>query len=202
MHRLTRREYLKAGFAAIGLAGGAWGEASAPPSEFSFHHDHVLGTSLDLWLRAADAGAAEEAERAVLDEVERLRRVFSLYDPDSELGRLNRSVGPVPVSVDLRTVLRAYQRWQPLSGGACNAQVGALVQLWAEAEQAGRLPDPVALAGVAREIARPGFCVEDADGTVTRLTDHPLNLNAVAKGYVIAQAVAAVAQRVWRSQEG
>jgi hypothetical protein len=51
------------------------GTSPAALQEFSFHHDNVLGTSLDLLLLAADAETAEAGEQAVLHEVERLRRI-------------------------------------------------------------------------------------------------------------------------------
>jgi len=69
----------------------------APPSS-TFNHDHIIGTSLDLWITTTDEAAAESAEQAILDEIERLRRIFSLYDPDSELCRLNRTREPMAVS--------------------------------------------------------------------------------------------------------
>src|SRR5215475_10396469 len=69
--------------------------------EFSFHHDHVLGTSLDLWIVAPNETSANYAEGAILDEIERLRLVFSTYDPQSEISRLNRADGPVSVSADM-----------------------------------------------------------------------------------------------------
>src|SRR5439155_1547178 len=80
----------------------ALNSAAAAPrpagGEYTFHHDHVIGTSLDLCVAAPDEAAAVAAEQAVLDEVERLRGVLSTYDPASELSRLNRARGPVPVS--------------------------------------------------------------------------------------------------------
>ena len=139
MNRINRRVWMKVGAASLGVAAlpaGAFADDGG--SEFAFHHDHVLGTSLDLWFRSPDEAAAEEAERVALDEVERLRKVFSLYNPQSELSRLNRSSGPVPASADLIAVLREYECLQPLCSGTCNPQVGSLVQLWTEAARDGQ----------------------------------------------------------------
>src|ERR1700723_853634 len=74
-------------------------------TEFYYHHDHILGTSLDLFVTARDENAADEAEQAVLAEIERLRRVFSLYDPNSELSRLNRTRATMVVSSEMIEVL-------------------------------------------------------------------------------------------------
>jgi thiamine biosynthesis lipoprotein ApbE len=180
---MNRREWMTAGVVGLGAA-AASASTIAGHEEFSFHHDHILGTSLDVWLVGPNA-AAERAEDVVLDEFERLRRVFSLYDPDSELSRLNRSTGPVPLSADLAAVMSRYEHWQSLSGGSCNSRVGALVQLWADAERAGVLPDRDELARLAARLSGPGWRWGPIPGTITRLDDAVLDLNAVAKGYIL-----------------
>ena len=106
-----------------------------------FHHDHVIGTSLDVWLTAPNEAAAEQAERAILAEIERLRKIFSLYDPDSELSRLNRTRTPMAVSNEMIAVLRQYEIWQARSNGAFNGQLGELVRVWKEAEKQQEGPD-------------------------------------------------------------
>jgi FAD:protein FMN transferase len=191
---MNRREWMKAGAAVLGLASASHGtQAGSEPEHtaiHSFHHDHILGTSLDLWFHTSDRAIAETAERAVLNEIERLRRVFSLFDSESELCKLNRADGPVRISEDLRVVLHAYERWQPRSGWACNAQVEALVRLWTQAEKVGEMPDSHVLADLTAAIRRPGWYLTDGDATVICTSPYPLNLNAAAKGYVIQRAVA------------
>ena len=145
-----------------------------------------------MWLRAPTAETALQAERTILAEIERLRQVFSVHDSESELSRLNRTSGLVSASTDLRAVLREYERWQVLSGGACNAQVGALVRCWAEAEQSGTEPNAAVLTELVRGIAHPNWVVDDTSGTVLRRNTRPLNLNSIAKGYIIQRAATAV----------
>jgi len=164
--------------------------------EFYFHHDHVIGTSLDVWAVAPDETAATACETAILDEIERLRRIFSLYDADSELSRLNRAGGPVPASPEMVEVLTAYEAFQQRSYGAFNGQLGELVRLWKAAEQTGVEPDSATLQPIVREINQPGWRTDEAHRTVTRLTSQPLNLNSIAKGYIIQKAAAAARARV------
>src|SRR5207247_8248583 len=103
---------------------------------------------LDGWV-LGDAAQARAAERLVLDEIERGRRVFSPFDPDSELSRLNRAAGPTRASADLIAVLRAYEGWNHRSGGACSGQLGELVRLWSEAERTGVPPSEGSLSEAA-----------------------------------------------------
>ena len=140
MDRMTRRDWIKAGVGALGTAALDGTARAGDCREFWFHYDHVVGTSLDVWLIAADAASVRAAESAVLEEIDRLCKVFSTFDPDSELSRLDRSSGPFPASADLRAVLREYERWQTLSGGACNAQVGAMTRVWDDAARTGGVP--------------------------------------------------------------
>lgn len=144
----------------------------------AFRHDHVLGTSLDLTLTAADP---ERAEAAVLAELDRIGRVFGPH-ADGELARLNLAAGPVSASADLRAVLAGHDRVQPLTRGALNPLVGALARAWADAERAGREPAPLPLDARGWELAGE---------SVTRTTPHPLDLNAGAKGYALDRAAAA-----------
>jgi FAD:protein FMN transferase len=196
MHPFTRRECLKAGLLSLGVAAvdvaALGGPCPADGTEFSFHYDHILGTSLDVWVLAPDADTAGAAERAVLDEVERLRRVFSTFDPSSEISQVNRTRGPAPASDDLLAVLSEYEVWQRRSGGACSALLGSLMAIWAGAEISGAVPDDATLATVVCKTPRPGFVIDSVNRMVTRLTDQPFNLHSVAKGYVIQRAAAVV----------
>ena len=68
---------LAAGFHADGTCADLADARPLSWEEFSARHEGVLGTSLDLWVRATDAEGARECERVVLAEIERLRRILS-----------------------------------------------------------------------------------------------------------------------------
>lgn len=164
--------------------------------EFYYHHDHVIGTSLDLWITTSDDAAADAAERAILAEIERLRLVFSTYDESSEISRLNRTREPMAVSADMIEVLKLYDVWQARSHGAFNGQLGELVRVWKDAEKSQQEPNPAILSLIVNRLRERGWQIDEANRTVTRLTDQPLNLNAIAKGYIIQKAAAAARAKV------
>lgn len=185
----NRRDLFRAGAAGLSVAAlGSTATASdAGISERSFHYDHLLGTSLDVWV-IASADAAAQAEAVALEEIERLRKVFSLHDADSELSRLNRACGGFVASPDLLAVLAQFITWQAASGGALNPQVGGLTRAWDQA--IGTSPDAAALDRAVKRIQTQGWAVEG--NVVTRRTDQPLNLNSIAKGYILRKAAEAV----------
>lgn len=160
------------------------------PAEFSFHHEDVLGTSLDLIVCARNTTEAERAERTVLDEIERLRRILSTRDTASEISRLNRTDGPIQCSLETLQVLGAYEQWNSRSGGAYNGQLGGLIAAWRAAEAAGVLPEKTALSRIIQEIGQPAWEIDPASRSIARRSRAPLNIDSLGKGYIIDKALA------------
>jgi len=76
---------------------------------YSFHYDNVLGTSLDVTLRAASEDAARTADAALRDQIDRDARILSSYDADSEFSAWFRSENvPTRVSPELFTILSLF----------------------------------------------------------------------------------------------
>lgn len=154
---------------------------------FVYNHENVLGTSLELRVDAATEQAADAAEARTLAEVDRLTAVLSTYRPDSEISRwLAAPHGPVAVSPDLHAVLLACDRWESLSGGAFNARVEILTQLWKQSAAAGSVPDNDHIAAALERMKAPAWHL--AGGTAERTGDCPVSVNALAKGYIIQKA--------------
>ncbi|MEI6176116.1 MAG: DUF2271 domain-containing protein [Verrucomicrobiota bacterium] len=169
---------------------------SSPPTSaaepFHFHHENILGTSLDLQVAVTDAKQATAAEAAVLGEIERLRRILSGYDPASELSRLNTAAQPMTYSQEMIDVLNAYDQWQLKSHGAYNGHLGDLIALWTKAEKAGAPPTAAELQPVLTPLARPGWQISANTRTVVRLSaPGTLNVNSLGKGYIVTKAAVA-----------
>jgi thiamine biosynthesis lipoprotein len=105
--RIARRSFLSLpfGIAALGTR-----------DLFRFHHENVLGTSMEMIVCASSQQEAAAAEQAVLREIDRLAKILSTYDPESEIGRIERSGGPR--SRELSSVLAAYRHWAKRTAGA------------------------------------------------------------------------------------
>ena len=122
---------------------------SACAETFTYHHENVLGTSLELRVEAETEPQAETAEQQVLREVDRLTMVLSTYQNDSEITRwLSKAAGPVPVSKDLHAVLSACDAWESKSSGAFNTRVEAISQVWKRGAATEQAPIASELAAV------------------------------------------------------
>ena len=115
---------------------GAHGEQQA--GTWTFHHEHVLGTSLELKVRAASLRDAQRAEAAVLDEFDRQDKVLSAWRPESEFSRWARTrFEAVPVSPELFHVLAAFDAWRARTDGALDPSTEAAARLWRQAQPKG-----------------------------------------------------------------
>ena len=157
--------------------------------EFAFFHENVMGTSLELRVQADSEEIARGAEEGVLREIERLSAIFSGYDPQSEFSRWLRSEGtPVVISAELFEVLQACDRWRIASGGAFDPRVEVFSRLWDEASRRGRTPTAEELAEARARMAQAAWSLDASKRTARRLSDCPLSLNAIAKGYIVGRA--------------
>ena len=174
-----------AGVLLCALAAGAVPAAR----DYEFRHDNVLGTSLELCVRAENDEAARLAEARVLGEIDRLAAVFSGYDAASEFRRWQATVGkPTKVSPELFELLGASDRWREQSDGAFDPRVQALTELWSRCARLDRLPTADEQAKAKALMARPAWRLDAAAGTAEHLTACPLSLNSIAKGYIIGRA--------------
>jgi thiamine biosynthesis lipoprotein ApbE len=163
--------------------------ATCRAERFTFHHEHVLGTSLEIQIEADNEAAAEQAEARVLTEIERLSRVFSTYDAASEFSRWQREVGPTTrLSPELMDVLAASDRYRELSRGAFNPAVQSFTDLWKAAANRGSRPMPEELARIAAMVRKTQWTLDPQKGTARRTAEGPLTLNAIAKGAIVDAA--------------
>lgn len=160
--------------------------------EYEYHHENVMGTSLELRVNAADAKAASEAEARVLAEIDRFNRIFNGYDPSSEFRRWLASKNlAVAVSNELLEVLDASDHWKAFTGGAFDPGAEAFSRLWARSSDRDRPPTAAELDSARALVARPAWRLDLVAKTAERLSDCPLTFNAIAKGYIVEKACAA-----------
>lgn len=156
-------------------------------------YEPLLGTRVDIAVQADDPDAAHRADQRVREEIERLTRVFSVYDPDSELCRWRRGELAAPGS-ELAGLLRQAEYWYRLGQGAFHPACAALRRRWLAAEAEQRAPDSAELQQLSTSLRPLPFRTTSRDGRVqvARIGDcEDVDLNAIAKGHIVDRAVAA-----------
>lgn len=170
---ISRRRFL-AVTAAFAIAGPA-AAATAPTTRW---RGQALGATAEITLR----GPKQEARRALRAAKATLRnmeRRFSLYDPASDLVRLNRTgrlERPAAAFLDL---LRLCDRVHGATGGLFDPTIQPLWQILAK--QRG-MPDEASLATALSRIGWSGVAF-DQDGVQLARPDMALTFNGIAQGY-------------------
>ena len=164
-------------------------------STFTFHHENVLGTSLEVRVRAHDPAAARRAETAVLAEFERQDQILSSWRKDSELSRWAATrFTAVPVSPELYRTLAQFDMWRKKTGGALDPSVEAAARLWRTASAEGRTPSVAEIAQTVEAMQQPHWSLDAAHRTATRLTDVPLTFATFVKSSISSAAADAALQ--------
>ncbi len=92
----------------------------------------LLGTIVDVQARARDDATAARGIEAAFAAIERVHRLMSFHDPDSDVSRLNREAFFRTVTVDKWTwrVLAAAKEFARESNGVFDVTVGRLLRKW------------------------------------------------------------------------
>jgi len=162
-----------------------------------YHHENVLGTSLELKVITPNQAAADKAEAAALAEIERQAKILSSWDPTSEFSRWFATRNqPVSVSAELFEVLSLFDSYKLRTGGALDPAAEAVSRVWKQAEKQHRQPTPAELRAAVAEAQQKHWSLDPVRRTATHLTATPLAMNSFVKSYIAAKAAAAARSNV------
>ncbi|HEY2010787.1 MAG TPA: DUF2271 domain-containing protein [Rhizomicrobium sp.] len=171
--------------ALLGSAAVAFHAAPALASEsWSFHYDHILGTSLDIVAVATNEQFAQAAADAVNSTIQRLESLLSGWQGGSELSALNRAY-EFSASTDLFQVIAACERWRAETGGAFSARLGAVL----EATRNEAAVAPHDLGSMAAAIDSAVVTLDNAHETILRPDAVRFAVDGLAKGYIVDRAL-------------
>jgi thiamine biosynthesis lipoprotein len=175
--------------------------ASAPPSPtpaqgsagagWYRREEAIMGTSIEIELRAATRAEAEEAIAAVMAEMHRIDATMSPHKADSELSLVNAGAadGPVQVSDGMFGLLSRALAFSRLSDGAFDITFASVGRLYDY--RAGVAPDASALADALPLIDWRHVQLDAATRSVRFARKGVrIDLGGFAKGHAVDNAVA------------
>ena len=169
--------------------------AAAPAQDAPSLHRQVrkiMGTFCEIQVYHTDAQLAERAIAAALDEMQRVDRLLSNYDPASELSAMNRDAarGPFGASDELFGFVQRCHDYFTATRGAFDPTVGPLVRAWGFFTPRPAKP-PDAQIAVAKSVS--GFARVRLDGAARTISyavpGLEIDPGGIGKGYAVDMAV-------------
>jgi len=151
----------------------------------------VMGSLAEVQVYHPDAELAARAMTAALDEMDRVDRLLSNYQPDSELSRMNRAAAKAPfrASPELYEFVKRCRTYFDESLGTFDPTMGPVVRAWGFFSPHPERPAP---AEAAAAKARSGFDkvrLDDASQSVSYTVDGlELDPGGIGKGYAADRA--------------
>jgi FAD:protein FMN transferase len=180
----------------IGIFAGAPLRPAHAAEDHAFYHENVMGTSLELVVRAESRRCAVSAEERVLGEIDRLSAILSGYNPASELNRWQLAPRDViRISPELCEVLALADRWSKESRGAFDPRVEQLTRLWSRCAGEQRLPSTAEQGRALALMSERAWILDNIERTAKRVSDCAITLNGIAKGYIVGKACSAALDR-------
>lgn len=154
---------------------------------------NAMNTRFELVLHGDQAASLRAAAEEALTEVERIEAQLSLFQPSSEIARVNALAArePVRASPEVFALLEQAQRLSAETGGAFDITMAPLLRCWGLlGRNEGQIPTAEELAAARAvcgmslvELNRAAFTVRFARAGVK------LDLGAMGKGYAVDKAV-------------
>lgn len=153
----------------------------------------TMGTTWSVLLGKGPTGMDHSSLQSLLQQqLDRINREMSTYDPASEVSRFNdsRSTDWFPISPETAQVVDLAQKISLLSNGAFDITVGPLVELWGFGPKPHRDKRP-ADSEIDAALSRVGYRHLHLRSSPAALRkDIPglrIDLSAIAKGYAVDQ---------------
>lgn len=174
---------------ALALLGGVtacrlWRAPSPPPTRTFL----TMGTLAAVTLPPEDSARLDAAAALVTNTMAELDARFSVYQPDSELSRLNAQAGKTPlrVSAAMINLLELSKHYGALSEGAFDVTVGPLMRAWGF--NGGQTPErPLTTDQLQPLIGQIGHrhIVLEGETAFVDSAEAQVDLGGIAKGYAV-----------------
>ena len=146
-----------------------------------------------VWAQTENMG--QECIEAGFEKIRHVEKLMNRYDSNSAISILNATAFETDVKTDdvLFDVLQKSIEYSKKSDGAFDITVKPLIDFWKSCEKSNRLPSSDELKKVHEKIGYEKLILNPNSRTVKFLVDGvSLDLGAIAKGYAIDSALAAI----------
>lgn len=148
----------------------------------------TMGTFASLTLAGESADQLEELSEKAVACFESINDSLSIYNPNSELSRVNIAAGmhPVQMSPASLKAIRLSLKYAKLSGGCFDPTVAPLVQLWgfSGGNVPAKIPSDKTIAEMQDRVGYNKLTLKDNSAFLNQ-PEMKIDLGGIAKGYAV-----------------
>ncbi|MBU3911665.1 MAG: FAD:protein FMN transferase [Candidatus Omnitrophica bacterium] len=148
----------------------------------------LMDTLVEISVYSADRPKALEAVKQAFLEIERIEKIFSRFDKDSEISRVNTLAGikETKLSSELFGLIKDSLYYSQISEGAFDITAAPLVDVWAIARRDGVVPDSKTIESTLEYVGYKNIKLDGERSSVHFLDKRTrLDFGGIAKGYAV-----------------
>lgn len=152
----------------------------------------MMGSRCEITIEGVDEPAAARAAGLAFDEIKRIERALSDYDPNSEIMRIMQMQPGLPhlISPTLLEALLISGDIHNASGGAYDPTVGSITHLWRQAAQDKTIPSRSDLHNALARVGFEHLTIDPHNSTLRfELAGMTLDFGGIGKGYAARAGV-------------
>lgn len=148
----------------------------------------LMGTVVEIQVKDKDEVKAHRAISSAFDEIKRIDNLFSSYNSESIVWKINHSFEHPSLSEELVSLLVFSDSIWRLSNGCFDVSLGNLIELWGFSNQKPSVPNKKK---IIESLASSGWKNVQLknDNSISLVNKTNLDFGAVAKGYAVDRAI-------------
>lgn len=149
----------------------------------------IMGTVVEIMAGGQAISELESAVDAAFAELERLDKLLSRHNPDSDVSRLSESGNGSKIAAEMAEVITLGLHVAERSDGAFDLTLGRVKALWGFDKEEPSVPEQEALAAALADIGPAALSLNGRE--VSKRAPHlQVDLGGIAKGYAVDRAIA------------
>lgn len=161
---------------------------------FPAKKEFLMDTEVEIILPRGN----EEDFAVAFDEMRRIEKLMDVYNPKSEVSRINRLADkePIKVSKEIFEVLKEALEYSRLTSGAFDVSIRPLSRLWGEGGKLKEIPEVEEIEERLALVSYKNIILNEKDQTVKfKREGMALDLGGIAKGYALDRAIKVLKER-------
>ncbi len=151
----------------------------------------LMGSRFDITVVEKDSVKANEYIQMAVDEIKRIEKLISSWDPNSQTSEINRNAGLKPVKIDeeLFQLIKRAKTISKLTDGAFDITYASMDRIWKFDGSMKRMPTREAIQKSVEKVGYENILLDEQQSTVfLKKKGMKIGFGGIGKGYAADKA--------------